>query len=138
LSAVVCQALKRCNVEAGRGHLWDFEATPENRRAVANAGPPALASNKDKKRRQSSAPQADGVEAVGDDVMEDAAHDLTWWEYGKGPQQSETRIRRGSAQMIWDQGLLSQQGDASSDGMSSDEEVSSADETGDLDARCVG
>ena len=134
------QVLEQHGLEAGRGHVWDFLSTPENRQAAADAGPPVLTSNKDKKQKQPTSTAAAAVDEAADsddDVMEGGpAPELTWWEFGKGPPEPIFKMRPASdkvAQLFMDQGMLSEQGDDSSDDeISSDDELSSEDEQGEL------
>lgn len=139
--------LKKRGVEAGHRPLWDFDPTPENQRATADAGPPALVPKQGKKKagRSASAKAAavamaddeedgglEGAQAAEEDVNEGApVYELTWWVFGKGPQwPHHMGRRRASSRMILDEEeVLTQQDDSSSDD-SSDEELSSDDEPG--------
>ena len=124
--------MKKRGEGAGRGHLWDFDPNPGNKRATANAGPPAQVKRRGTPSSAARA-RADGNEELGgdEDVNEGAAvYDLMWWAYGKGPVEPDQPARRSSARMIQDEVMLSQLDDDSSDATSSDEDMSSDGEPG--------
>lgn len=138
-------------MEAGRQHLWDFDLSPENKLATIDAGPPVKKTNKpprkgkngnnSKKRGRAAQADDDHEEeaAAADDVEQLEVAEMTWWDYGLGPnlaKEDQPRKRSGKA-TTRNSGvskLLSQQ-DESDDGggaISSDEEQDFDDQAGDL------
>ncbi|KAA6427483.1 MAG: hypothetical protein FRX49_02146 [Trebouxia sp. A1-2] len=125
--ASIDQVLKKRGVGASRGHLWDFDPNPGNKRATADAGPPAQVKRRGMPSSAARA-KADGDEEDGDhEHMDEGAsvYDLMWWTYGKGPVEPDRPAGQSSARMIQDKEMLSQLDDDSSDATSSDEDVSS-------------
>ncbi|KAL0045073.1 hypothetical protein WJX82_007369 [Trebouxia sp. C0006] len=125
--ASIDEVLKKRGEGAGRGHLWDFDPTPGNKRATADAGPPAQVKRRGTPSSAARARAGGDEEDDGDeDVNEGAAvYDLMWWAYGKGPVEPDQPGRRSSARIIQDEAMLSQLDDDSSDATSSDEDMSS-------------
>lgn len=88
--ASIGQVLKEYGVDAGRSHIWDFHATPENQRALAGAGPPNLPVKKQKKVRKSNSPSGEDHEEEDAEAEAEvmADREMIWWVYGNGPEYS--------------------------------------------------
>ncbi|KAL0039988.1 hypothetical protein WJX79_001647 [Trebouxia sp. C0005] len=83
--ASIDQVLKKRGVGASRGHLWDFDPNPGNKRATADAGPPAQdkemlsqldddssdATSSDEDVSSDGEPDEEGCEQLGADEDED-------------------------------------------------------------------
>lgn len=84
-------------VGAGRQHLWDFDISPDNRLATANAGPPVKKSNRSpKSSRGKQRGGRSGAEAVEEtSEVDEPVGDMVWWEYGLGPQVNAEEVAPG-------------------------------------------
>ena len=128
-------------VEAGRQHLWDFDLSPENKLATIDVGPPVKKTNKppnkgkngNKSKKRGRAAQANDdneEEAAAADALEQLEPaEMTWWDYGLGPNlakedQPQKRAakasRRGSGVSV--RSSQQDESDNGEDAISSDEQ----------------
>ena len=95
------QVLQELGVDAGRSHIWDFHATPDNQRALAVAGPPKLPVKKQTTGKKSESSSGEEHEEENEEAGgEVAEREMIWWVYGNGPEYSYESSQQDSGKFI--------------------------------------